>query len=162
MRRMNWPLVAFLGFVALAIAVVGLRGENTLHKVTQLQPQVTKIVKAAAACQPPVTGMRANVCALRIEAGLQECRENAGCRRAFAAVLTPPTPSSEAHKGVMPSTPESGHSLEGPTPGPSQQPPEEAPSESAHPVQEVVEHAGETIHEVICSLNALGVRICTP
>lgn len=114
-RYINWPLFAFLGFVTVAIAVVGLRGETTRTAVTRLQPQVTKIVRAAAACQPPLGTRQLQSCAARIEAGLTACRLSPSCRQAFADVLSPSKGVIVGHGNSSPS----GLPAPGPAPGAS-------------------------------------------
>lgn len=61
-------------------------------------------------------------------------------------------------KGVMPSTPESGHSQPGPTTGPTEQPastpspPESSAPEATHPIRETVEAVTGPVKEAVCSL----------
>lgn len=64
-------------------------------------------------------------------------------------------------EGVMPQQPSNhGHQQPGPSggqPGHSGEPREHA---TPGPVRSTVESVGEVIHETVCSVNALGVRVC--
>lgn len=91
-QRHPFLIAGAVGSIAIGLLALGL--QETKSDVNVLKPQVTQIVKAAAACQPPVTAKRLPVCVARIEAGLETCRLDPDCREAFADVLRPPrTPS---------------------------------------------------------------------
>ncbi len=85
-------LISAVAMFALAVVVgFGLvESRSASRDINVLRPQVTQIVKAAAACKPPVTAKRLAICVSRIEAGLQACRLSPSCREAFADVLVAP------------------------------------------------------------------------
>lgn len=89
--------------IAVLVALV-LAGWATVVNHTQ-GAQITKVVKQQAACQPPVSKKRAHVCAVRIETGLQLCHYDAGCRKAFGSVTTPPGRSTGQKRPKMTSPP---------------------------------------------------------
>ena len=91
----RYPLAISGGLLALTIGLVvnGALSFGTQREVNDLRPQVTQIVRAAAACnRASLTHPRlAAACAERIRIGLENCRAVPVCRRAAAVVTLPPS-----------------------------------------------------------------------
>lgn len=90
----RYPLAicgALLG-LTIALAVLGYLSYGTQRQVDVLRPQITQINKTASACTPRSLKIPAKAadCAERIRIGLENCRLDPACRRAFLSNLRPP------------------------------------------------------------------------
>lgn len=123
--RERRQLIAFLFIagVSLYAAIVSTKTQVDVHRI---EPQVTQVVHATAACREAALDhpKLLQACAHRIRVGLEACEQDADCRAGFLSLM-----QAAVRKGVVPGG-SNPHGLEpgpGETSGPETQPSPESP-----------------------------------
>jgi hypothetical protein len=150
--------VAF-GLVVIVSIYAAITSHETQTDIHRIEPQVTRVVRATAACRASTldTPHHLAACARRIEIGLSACAHDDDCRAAFLALMR-----SATQKGVVPGGNQNPSGLapgQGESSGPETQPspggpgPEpEAPTAGSGTVVEGVKETAEVAADEVAPL----------
>lgn len=157
MSRTRRQLVAF-ALVAVVSLYAGFTSYETGRDVKRIEPKITRVTKATAACRAEILDSAAKVadCARRIEVGLSACRRDGECRSAFLRLMR-----SAVREGVVPggNNPSGLAPGQEDSPGPETQPSPEGPESDAgaprgldsatDDVEEAVEEVADDVDQVV-------------
>jgi alkanesulfonate monooxygenase SsuD/methylene tetrahydromethanopterin reductase-like flavin-dependent oxidoreductase (luciferase family) len=149
------PLRQTIAFIFVAIVSVAAAGlsVSTKKDVERIEPQVTEVVQATAACKASILDDAKHLaaCARRIEVGLSTCARDYDCRAAFLALMR-----SATRKGVVPGGNQNPSGLapgQGKPSGPETQPSPGSPGPEAETPAAgsgtVVDGTKEAVHETV-------------
>lgn len=163
MSRGARQTVAF-GFVVLVSIYAAVTSHQTQTDINRIEPQVTRVVRATAACKASILDDAKHLaaCARRIELGLSACARDEECRAAFLALMR-----SATREGVVPGGNQNPSGLapgQGESSGPETQPsPSEPSSESVAPqgLDSVLDGVEDTAQQATDDVGQIVEEVCT-